>query len=52
MRAALIQMPVLPDKLKNIQTACGKIREAAENGADFAVGGAFSCKYLVFPVSG
>ena len=23
-----------------------------QNGADFAVGGAFSCKYLVFPVSG
>ena len=26
MRIALIQMPVLPDKVKNIQTACGKIR--------------------------
>ena len=37
MRIALIQMPVLPDKVKNIQTACGKIREAAKNGADFAV---------------
>ena len=37
MRIALIQMPVLPDKGKNIQTACGKIREAAKNGADFAV---------------
>ena len=37
MRVALIQMPVLPDKGKNIQTACGKIREAAKNGADFAV---------------
>ena len=31
MRIALIQMPVLPDKVKNIQTACGKIREAAKN---------------------
>ena len=35
LRIALIQMPVLPDKVKNIQTACGKIREAAKNGADF-----------------
>ena len=52
MRVALIQMPVVPDKQRNIQTALAKVREAADNGADFAVGGAFSCKYLVFPVSG
>ena len=37
MRAALIQMPVIPDKTKNIETACEKIREAAANGADVAV---------------
>ena len=37
MRVALIQMPVVPDKQRNIQTALAKIREAADNGADFAV---------------
>ena len=37
MRIALIQMPVTADRAKNIQTACEKIREAAQNGADFAV---------------
>ena len=37
MRVALIQMPVVPDKPRNIQTALAKIREAADNGADFAV---------------
>ena len=54
MRVALIQMPVLPDKGKNIQTACGKIREAAKNGADFAVlPEMFCCPYgagLLCPV--
>ena len=53
MRIALIQMPVLPDKVKNIQTACGKIREAAKNGADFAVlPEMFCCPYQTqnFPV--
>ena len=52
MRIALIQMPVTADRAKNIQTACEKIREAAQNGADFAIGGTFSCKYLVFSISG
>ena len=37
MRVALIQMMVTADKGKNIETACGRIREAARNGADFAV---------------
>ena len=37
MRVALIQMPVTAEKDINIKTACRKIREAAENGADFAV---------------
>ena len=37
MRIALIQMPVTADKDVNIKTACRKMREAAENGADFAV---------------
>ena len=37
MRVALIQMPVTAEKAININTACQKIREAAENGADFAV---------------
>ena len=37
MRVALIQMPVTASKTENIKTACRKIREAAENGADFAV---------------
>ena len=37
MRIALIQMPVTADRAKNIQTACEKIREAVQNGADFAV---------------
>ena len=37
MRAALIQMTVTADKRLNIQSACGKIREAAQNGADIAV---------------
>ena len=37
MRVALIQMPVTADKDINIKTACQKLREAAENGADFAV---------------
>ena len=37
MRVALIQMPVTANKDINIKTACQKIREAAENGADFAV---------------
>ena len=31
MRAALIQMMVTADKGLNIQTACGKIREAAQH---------------------
>ena len=47
MRIALIQMPVLPDKVKNIQTACGKIREAAKNGADFAVLPEMFCLSLI-----
>ena len=37
MRIALIQMPVTADKRRNIETACGKIREAAGKGTDFAV---------------
>ena len=37
MRAALIQMMVTADKGQNLRTACGRIREAAQNGADFAV---------------
>ena len=37
MRVALIQMMVTADKQQNIQAACGKIREAASKGADFAV---------------
>ena len=37
MRIALIQMPVTADREGNIRTACNKIREAAQNGADFAV---------------
>ena len=37
MRTALIQMSVTADKRQNIEIACKKIREAAANGADFAV---------------
>ena len=37
MRVALIQMRVTADRRKNIETACGRVREAARNGADFAV---------------
>lgn len=37
MRVALIQMPVTADKQKNLDTACRKLREAGENGADVAV---------------
>ena len=37
MRVALIQMPVTDDKLINLETAHRKIREAAAQGADFAV---------------
>ena len=37
MRVALIQMMVTADKQQNIQAACGKIREAAAKGVDFAV---------------
>ena len=37
MRVALIQMAVTADKPQNIETACGKIREAAGHGADVAV---------------
>lgn len=37
MRTALIQMPVEADKAQNIETACKKIRVAAEAGADVAV---------------
>ena len=37
MRAALIQMPVTADKGENIASAVRKIREAAAQGADFAV---------------
>ena len=37
MRVALIQMLVTTDKQQNIRTACRRIREAAQNGADFAV---------------
>ena len=37
MRIALIQMMVTADKRQNIETACGKIREAAQHGADMAV---------------
>lgn len=37
MLTALIQMPVTASKTENINTACRKIREVAENGADIAV---------------
>ena len=37
MRVALIQIPVTDDKLINLETARRKIREAAAQGADFAV---------------
>lgn len=37
MRVALIQMAVTDNKEKNIETACGKIREAALQGIDIAV---------------
>ena len=37
MRAALIQMLVTADKGQNLRTACDRIREAAQNGADIAV---------------
>lgn len=37
MRVALIQMAVTANKSANIQSACEKIRAAAENGADMAV---------------
>ncbi len=37
MRVALIQMPIAAGKDENIETACRKIREAADGGADFAV---------------
>ena len=55
MLTALIQMPVTADKSKNIQTACRKIREAAENGADLAVlPEMFCCPYQndCFPIYG
>lgn len=37
MKAALIQMPVFPDREKNLSTARAEILRAAELGADFAV---------------
>ena len=37
MRVAMIQMPVIMDRAANISTACRSIREAAAQGADFAV---------------
>ena len=37
MRVALIQMPVTADKTQNIETACRRIQEAVEQGADVAV---------------
>ena len=37
MRAALIQMMVTADKGQNLRTACDRIREAAQNGADIAM---------------
>ena len=37
MRVALIQMPVTADREGNIAAACRSIREAAAQGADFAV---------------
>ena len=37
MRAALIQMMVTADKRQNLRTACDRIREATQNGADIAV---------------
>ena len=37
MRIALIQMPVTDNKQANLHTAVQKIREAAAQGADFAV---------------
>ncbi len=37
MRTALIQMMTTGDREADIRTACQKIREAAANGADFAV---------------
>ena len=37
MRIAMIQMPVVDDKAKNIETALNYIKSAAESGADIAV---------------
>ena len=37
MRVALIQMPVSADRQQDIETACEKLREAAQSGADIAV---------------
>ena len=37
MRVALIQMAVTADRSGNIQSACQKLRQAAEQGADIAV---------------
>ena len=37
MRVALIQMQVTADKAQSIETACRRIREAVEQGADVAV---------------
>lgn len=55
MRIALIQMPVTADKQENLETAVGKIREAAAQGIDFAVlPEMFCCPYQndCFPVYG
>lgn len=46
MRVALIQMPVAEGKRRNLETACRMVREAAANGADFAVlPEMFDCPY-------
>lgn len=37
MRVALIQMAVTADRAANLRTACEKLRQAAEQGADMAV---------------
>lgn len=37
MRVALIQMAVTEDRAANLRTACEKLRQAAEQGADMAV---------------
>lgn len=47
MRIALVQMKTVPDNDENVAVACGKIREASENGADIVVlPEMFCCPYV------